>query len=542
MSDDPEELHRRLTSGDAGRVIALGADLGDQSRAVDAATAVLTAGMHTPTWFAGVARLGFLIRGQQAFLAACTASWRLYRTAHVVTTVGEQYTQVCEQADSLIRPWRKRDPSLTPEDVETLRDAVARSLRLLTMLWALRLLAARGDLDDTDPELERWFEDGAIQDYWYYVRTGAGRGPRIPGVLLSGDEDGFAPQGLAYDRGSGSWLLTSYRDGEPSRLNLIDERTGERTNEVQLTGPRGSGSPHHAGGVAVDGRWAYVVSSEESGSYVYRYDLQALRDARPGQDVAADAKIEVSGSSYATVAQGKLWLGNWKDGELYPYDLDEIAGAPDGSRPVPPDHLPAPEGANGVVVQGDRLVFAVNNGRHEESELVTTDRDGNEVHSVELGNMVEEIHLLDGRIYALNESGAEPYSPFDDGTKDPEDLWAQTHLLSLPFGQVTGEVDVEPPTLREARREFVRATDAMERIAQAVRRLDLPARLLGEVASASAFASAVTTEVENTGRALDAGVDNATGAATGLGRTADEYETADTSGATVLDLITGRLG
>src|SRR5690606_4425099 len=136
-------------------------------------------------------------------------------------------------------------------------------------------------------------EDGAVQDYWYYVRTGAGRGPRIPDVLLSGDDDGFAPQGLAHDPVSGSWLMTSYAgpDDSESQLTVIDERTGEKTGEVRLSGPGGSGSPHHSGGVAVDGRWAYVVSSEESGSYVYRYDLQTLRDARPGQQVDADAKI-----------------------------------------------------------------------------------------------------------------------------------------------------------------------------------------------------------------------------------------------------------
>ena len=532
---DPEALHAQLTSGDPGRVRQLGTDLLLAAHDVDDSAERLTQGLARPIWDNSLAQLAFALKGQQAFLQAATASWRLSRGFEATSLAAEGYDDVQPQADHVIGVWRRRSPDLDPFQEELLRFIVVTHLQVLAIQYGAVLTQAIGLLGDADEDLEDWFEHGAARDYWFAVQTGAGSGPRIPDSVLNGDQGGWTQQGLAYDPATGLYLVTSYRDGEhgdDSGLTIVDGQNGVELNHVQLTSPSASDpvqAPSHSGGVAVNGDDVYVVSSESGGPTMYHYSLSDLQAAEPGDEVRAISKTPVPASSYVTVADGQLYLGDFGNNALYSYPVGAVPALESGTYAGEPVRYEAPEGSNGVVVLPGQMVFSTQGGRAEESSLVTVDStDGSVVNTFPLGNMAEEIELVDGQIVGVSESGSDPYSPWDPDTKDPEDLWAQTHMFALPVEMVTDDgYQVSPQSLREASKEFDAATQDLQGLAGRVGSLHLPARVLGDVPQAGALSSAMDTFLDATATAVRAGGKAATGAADGLRTTADGYEATD---------------
>ena len=545
---DPEALYAQLTSGDSGRVRQLGTDMLAAGHDVDDAAERLTQGLARPIWDNSLARLMFLLKGQQAFLQAATASWRLSRGFEAMTLAADGYDATGDEADRVIHLWRARPTPALPLQEDLLRFIVVTHLQVLAIQYGGVLTRAAGLLGDAVEDLEDWFEHGAARDYWFQVQSGAGMGPRIPDSVLNGDQGGWTQQGLAYDPATGLYLVTAYRHGDggdDSGLTIVDGTTGAEVNHVQLTSPSANdpvSAPSHSGGVAVNGDDVYVVSSESGGPTLYHYSLAELQAAHPGDSVPAISKAPVAASSYVSVADGQLYVGDYSHNTLYSYPLSDVTALEHGSYTGTPQHYPTPAGTNGVVVLPGQFVYSTQDGRGEPSQLVTTTPDGSVVNTFSLGNMAEEIELVDGQIVGVSESGSGLYSPWDDGTDDPNDLWAQTHMFELPLGLVTGQgYSVTPQTLRDASREFDAATQQLEGLVRRIGSLHLSARVLGDVPQAGALSTATDGYLDQTASAVRDGGTAATGAADGLRTTADGYEATDDAVASGLAGLSGAL-
>ncbi len=551
MAGDPEAMHARLTSGSPSTVVGLAQDLAAASRATDGAANHVVEGLNGTRWAGGLAQISYELAGRGAFIASAVASWRLQRAHAVLELVATSYADTIAWADRVIRVWR-RDPVRGDQ----LRGNVLLALAVLSFRHDGVLDAARESLTTIDDDLEDWLRDGASDDYWLYLRTGGERGPRIPDGVINGDDGGWTPQGLAYDPVTGTFLTTSYRDhvGDPddpeddyddSRLSVIDQETGEVLGQVRLTGPDGTGAPTHSGGVAVNGDRVYVVG----GGVLYEYSMADIRRAGRDGTVPAGSTTDVDSSSYVTVANGRLWLGNWGDSTLTSYPLTGPGGSPDYSRPQTYD---TPDGTNGVAVLPDgRLVFAVNHGRDEPGSLdVYRPEEGGLTRSgsVPVGNLPEELVVVDGRLVATSEAGADDYAPWDldgrdgegdDGVNDTggsegvddDDFWGQTHLLAIPLEALSRDDGwyVEPLSLRQASRELFAAADALGAVTTSVEPLHLPSSAVGQVDGAGPLSRALGSYLDGTAAELSASGRRSERIGVALRDTAGDYDASDLS-------------
>jgi hypothetical protein len=522
---DPEKYHAELTSGDAARIDQLATDAGASGRGVDARNIVDAASKPLQVWWGGLARTMFETRGLEAYLSAAMASYRLARAGVVLGTVADSYRTTCRSADDAIRFWRDRPDSL-PGFVEDLyRSLTIGSLRATESAYHQALTRAVKALAKVDDEIDEWVGRGAVLDYVFYLDQDALPGARIPDSGINGFPGGWTQQGLAYDSKTGQYLVSSYqpRKGTDGSLLSIVGADGTPQHTVELGGapsssaPGADHQPNHSGGVAIQGDRVLVTSTEDDGSFVYVYRRSDLEGAGDGGHVEAIDKIRAPASSYATVGPGgELYLGK-TDGALYQVELQ------DGEY-VPTQSWNAPDNANGVVVQeGGVFTFAVQSGRDERGSLVTVDSgdDGGisdddlaGARTNDVGNMVQNLAIVDGRIVSISESGSDQYSPSHTGSDKDWKLWGQTHLGELVNG---GEgYQVEPRTLRAAAHDLDGAARGLDDEVGRIRALDLPARALGDAAGAHALAAAATAYFDRVASRLRHSSDSVGVSVTGL--------------------------
>jgi hypothetical protein len=483
-----------------------------------------------------------------------------------------------EWARGVVRIWRQRDPALEPDQVRTLRVEVDLALVQGILGYGGLLDAARAEIVESDDQLTDWLKDGAADDYRWALAYGAGRGPRVPDAAVNGDDGGWTPQGLGYDPATGNYYTTSYAtnvgdpadgadDYDDSRLTVVDPRTGEIVSQVRLGGESGSPTgPQHAGGVAVHDGHVYVVG----GGKLYDYDAAAIRDSERGAEVSPTRTIDdVGGTSYVTVAGGRIYLGNWGDDELHVYELDARG------RPIRRTHqlLHTPSGANGVAVLPDgRLVFSVNHGRGDAGTLEAYTVDRNDLRydgGVPVANLPEELVVVDGTIVGINESGASDYAPWDtdgrdrngdhgdrdDGVQDTggsegtdlADFWARTHLFELPIGALDDSgpfgvgFTVEPMTLTKGAQQAYAAADGLDAVRTRLAGAHLPTSLLPQVPGARALGTAVDAALSSACADLRRLASATDRMGDELRATGDDYSATDVVSGLLVNLVLNRI-
>ncbi|WP_157537067.1 hypothetical protein [Nocardioides sp. Root190] len=559
---DPEQQYAQLVAGEPSRIREIAADIGAQDPAVITALDHVSDGIGATRWTGGLASAPAALAGRMIYVDGTLVSWRLHRASSVLDALAGDLVDLEDWALRGIQFWRRRDPALDAAQVETLRASVSLYLAVYAAYASVRLQSAATELTTFDAEIVEWLRNGAGKDYDVGVKYGGHRGPRIPDTVANGDGNGWTPQGLAHD-GDGHFVTTSYRtdagelgnpddDVDDSQLSVIDDRTGEVVSQVQLNGWGGAVPPQHSGGVAINGDRVFVVG----GGKLYEYSMAEIREAGPGGAVTpVRTPDDIGGAtSYVTVANGNLYLGNYGGSEVTSHPLDGD-GRPDldgGTTYTTPD------GTNGIAVLPDGShVYSVNAGRGAPGELVVDNHPSpgglDADHTIEIGNLPEELVLVDGQLVVANEAGADDYAPWDedgrdgagdDGVKDTggsentaaEDFWAQTHLHSIPLEALDGPgadgFYVDPISLEDGARELWRCSDALDVARTALLGLHLPASLLPEVSGADALSTALDTRLdEDRGDLVDLA---AAGDRIGnsLKDTADDY--------TVTDLLTGR--
>jgi hypothetical protein len=409
---------------------------------------------------------------------------------------------------------------------------VVGALRVVESYLTTTYSAATVALEAVEAEIEDWVARGAVLDYVFYIDNDALPGPRIPDSGINGVPGGWTQQGLAYDPGTDRYYVSSYDEDGGAQVTTIDAGTGEPGPSVPLAGPDGAAPPNHVGGIVVQGEQVLVTSTEDDGSYVYVYDGAAF-EAGDGQPVNALDRIEAPASSYATIGpDGSPYLGDWDGNELH-----QVALVNGEYQTVESWNTPA--GSNGVVVQpGGVFTFGVQTGRAERGQLVTVDSGGDGGNSqadldgdttIDVGNMVQNLVIVDGRLVSITESGSSQYGPGNTPDGDDSMLWGQTHLTELVNGGAG--YDVEPRTLTEAAQALSTAQAGISEEIGLIAGLHLPSAVLGDVAGAPAFAGEATAYFDLTSTRLLTSADSIDVSVTGVLAARTLYEETDSDAA-----------
>lgn len=98
--------------------------------------------------------------------------------------------------------------------------------------------------------------------------------------VIPGLSDNFVPQGLSFDKGSDTFLLTGYqKDHTASPVYRVKHADGASNGRVLLTSPKGDDLSIHAGGLSVLGDYVFVAGDDGGCLYVYaRKDVLGAAD------------------------------------------------------------------------------------------------------------------------------------------------------------------------------------------------------------------------------------------------------------------------
>lgn len=546
---DPEVLHAKLTSGDAGGIGDLAASLADaKSSLQNAAHTISTGAISAVDKWTGAAATKFVTKAKESSTAAAAVYQRLHTAETAITRAATAYAALQRTADAAIKPWRN---ATTTDDDEKRELAMLtiRNLMRVRSTYEAQLTSAAAGLSQRDTDIGGggsggWDSDGNAD--------------------ISGVNEGepWTSQGLAYD--GENLLVTSYLDSNgngtgdgaggldpneatPSRLTYVDYETGEEQKNVYLDGDGGAaGPPTHSGGIATDGKHTWVSSN----GYVYVYDKADLDNAKPGDPpVKAKDVVATPSHSYVSYAEGKLFVGDYTNNQLHELEVDPNTGSP-GTEAV--RTVETPNNVQGVLVRDDDFVFSSSDGHNGKLYRQDRDVDGhsdwwnpsddgdNEREEIELtggeeGNEdgydshgIEELVEIDGEVVLAHESGAYGYGHNEWNKWDePELTRISLDELGLdPDGALSSEdagYETDPDSLTGAASALDEATSTLQSTARSLSGLQMVPHLLGEVPAAATFAKAATQYIGAAGDTVRSGSEAVGGIADSLVSSADAY-------------------
>lgn len=276
----------------------------------------------------------------------------------------------------------------------------------------------------------------------------------IPGLF-----EGFIPQGICYDDGSGMFFISGYyQDGAyPSKIVCVNAENGEFVKYLSLKNYDGSDYCGHAGGVACSETTLFVSNDNECQTI----PLDKLISAKNTTSVRFESKFKLNTKgSFASCSDGILWFGDFiessdkardsakrittlKSGEtFYAYcegytlenglpSVSKINSSSDGY--IPDYMIVVPEQVQGMAfTKSGKLIFSTSYGRKKDSYLYVFDDvfasekvstfevDGVEIDllacssdllksKVTLPPMSEGLASFGDEVYLIFESGAEKY-------------------------------------------------------------------------------------------------------------------------------------
>ena len=522
---DPEIDHRRIISGDAGRITSAADTLADVGHDLDDARGRIHDAADTTDW-SGPGAVGFQARIALLANGVSVNRSAVARARGALDVAASAHATAVHDADHYISFWRNRPGSLIPVFEQILAMVVSARLVEVGATYGQQLTAVaaviRGDdvdLDTLDSETRAWVEQGLAKNKEWAAESGSTFGPLIPNTAATGDDRGLTPQGLAYDPRTGTYMMSYYPDDDhtgPATLALVDSVTGQEIGDVNLGGSTDDadtlGPPSHAGGVSVQGDDVIVVDKGK----VYTYSMSDIRGQQTGGTVHPTAVQPVGGGgSYSAVRDGKLYLGDYKANKLYVYEKDGFGSwQPVRDASGHAEVHETPDKVQGVVVRDGEFVFSTSPDRVSDGSLIVQDRTtGDRSDPYTLPNMAEGVVEVDGNLVTTYESTARQYDDDDNpvgwipGVPDDDDLWANPYLTVTPLSALglSGDFEVRPGTLREASHALDRPSGQLSSAAKTVAGVKVQPADLGEVPGAGAFASAVTTLLDPASDSLRSG-------------------------------------
>lgn len=131
--------------------------------------------------------------------------------------------------------------------------------------------------------------------------------------------NGFIPQGLAYNEADGYFLTTGYmKDGSASPIYIIDG-DGNLISKATICDESGNAFPCHAGGISIYKDYVYVAGCQDCALYVYSYE-----DIKNGGNInlLGTFSTKINDNDYlnidcTTICDGKIILGEFFREENY---------------------------------------------------------------------------------------------------------------------------------------------------------------------------------------------------------------------------------
>ena len=139
-------------------------------------------------------------------------------------------------------------------------------------------------------------------------------------MTVPGLSKGFIPQGLAYDEGSGKFLVSGYMDNWKQSPVYVMENE-DLGKKVPILREDSSVFRGHAGGVSVYKDTVYLAGSTKMCVYAFR--TKKLLEAEFGQPVKADSCISLKTgddyirASFTSVDDKYLYIGEFHKGVIF---------------------------------------------------------------------------------------------------------------------------------------------------------------------------------------------------------------------------------
>ena len=126
--------------------------------------------------------------------------------------------------------------------------------------------------------------------------------------MIPGLSEEFVPQGLDYVQTNQQFLVSGYMSsGEPSRIYVIDKSSGKEQKYVTVK-VKGEDYKGHAGGVAVDGSFVWIVGDKQ----LVTLALGDIKNAKNGESVNALSVIETgNGCDFVETYGEYLFIGEF---------------------------------------------------------------------------------------------------------------------------------------------------------------------------------------------------------------------------------------
>ncbi|MCQ6562327.1 hypothetical protein [Paenibacillus mendelii] len=255
-------------------------------------------------------------------------------------------------------------------------------------------------------------------DQFGHYHTVFKKGPSIPNL-----DTFYVPQGMAYwpDK---QWILIAYYYYDPdfaslkknSLVAVVDQRTGKHIKNLYLADEMKEGDIYHAGhvgGLAVSKSYLWIASSAESSDSKYnmlRYKLTDIEKTSANGRLSLDEGFKLKASSYATYADGDLWVGKFdakNTAAMHRYNLNSS----ETPRANPLKTYKTPKQIQGVAITGKHIIYSQSSGRKNPSNLRMYNKSepSKLQDSMTLPNMSQGLAIAGSNLYINFESGAKAY-------------------------------------------------------------------------------------------------------------------------------------
>lgn len=204
-------------------------------------------------------------------------------------------------------------------------------------------------------------------------------------------EKGYVPQGYCFSESRKLHFISYYHDDAASIVSVIDSETGERIKTLTLKKADGKDFKGHAGGIAEDGRFFYVVD----GKKIFRLDMNLMMLTPDGgslylvNKVTTDVKCSYLNSDGTYLYAGEFYTftteGSYDTDKSHhmaislfettyarcnAYKLSDLEFTPDGTEAVPAMAFTTPNCVQGFAKLPDgTFALSISYGRDNNSTL-----------------------------------------------------------------------------------------------------------------------------------------------------------------------------
>jgi hypothetical protein len=270
------------------------------------------------------------------------------------------------------------------------------------------------------------------------------------GFTLAGLRQGAVPQGLTLLRNQ-DHVLTShyYDDGQASCIGVTDWNTGQMITSLNLYEPNGKKHTGHVGGIVADANSLWIASDD----FLYHCTFPVITNQPFGTPLQMTNQYRTEAThevAFCGVFDGLVWAGEFAYKNKYRTDVTHHLTARDGNKRLgwvcgydpgkgfdqPARVLSIPDRAQGIYATEDYIFLSISYGRRNRSsieifhnplnepphDIVSTHDekkvplwfldDLNQVRSIDLPPMSENITVRDGKLLILFESGADKFRLF----------------------------------------------------------------------------------------------------------------------------------